>query len=229
MEIGDFFDVSKTYLKSIIERKQFHQYDIEYKRIQFFKEFLKKDKLYFNELNLDIIKLFDNYLTNKINLKARTIANYIITIRTIFNLAISISPIYIQFYPFGKGKYQIRFPETRKIGLNIDEIRISEDINEITKAQQYALNVWLVSFYFAGIRVSDVLKLKWKYFLDNRLNYRMGKNNKLELLKVPDIVLVIFQKIKFLLECYRICIGIHPLSLQYYINQILYITIQMRR
>ena len=126
----------------------------------------------------------------------RTVANYMITIRTIFNLAISKSASNSQFYPFGKGKYQIHFPETRKIGLNIDEIRILENIKGITKAQQYALNAWLISFYFAGIRVSDVLKLKWIDFLDNRLNYRMGKNSKLVSLTVPCKVVNILNRLE---------------------------------
>lgn len=194
-EMGDFFAFSKIYLKSIEDRKQFHQYDIDYHRIEVFKDFVKKDKLYFNELNTELIKQFENYLLNKRNLRPRTVANYMITFRTIFNLAISKSKTNIQFYPFGKGKYQIRFPETRKIGLNIDEIIILENINGITKAQQYALNAWLISFYFAGIRVSDVLKLKWVDFLDNRLNYRMGKNNKLVSLKVPDKVINILNRL----------------------------------
>ncbi|SFZ95018.1 hypothetical protein SAMN05428642_10636 [Flaviramulus basaltis] len=118
-----------------------------------------------------------------------------ITLRTIFNLAITKSVSNTQFYPFGKGKHQIRFPEIRKIGLNIDEIRILENINGLTYAQQYALDVLLISFYFAGIRVSDVLKLKWKDFLDERLHYRMGKNSKLVSLKVPDKVLNILNKL----------------------------------
>ena len=195
-EVEDFFALSKSYLKKIEDRKQFHQYDTEYHRIEVFKEYLKKDKLYFNELNIDLIRLFENFLLNKKNLKPRTVANYMITIRTIFNLAISKSRKNIPSYPFGKGKYQIRFPETRKIGLNRDEIIILENIEEITIAQQYALNVWLISFYFAGIRVSDVLKLKWKDFFDNRLNYRMGKNSKLVSLKVPEKVVNILERLE---------------------------------
>lgn len=119
-----------------------------------------------------------------------------ITIRTIFNLAISKSETNIQFYPFGKGKHQIRFSETRKVGLNIEEIISLENIKGITQSQQHAFNVWLISFYFAGIRVSDVLKLKWRDYLDNRLNYRMGKNSKLVSLKVPGKVVSILKTLE---------------------------------
>ncbi|XMO85851.1 site-specific integrase [Algibacter sp. AS12] len=192
---NEFFEVAKVYLKKIEDRKKFHQLDIEIKRIEVFKEFLNKDKLFFDELNIELLIKFENFLLNERNLSKRTAVNYMITIRTIFNISITKSVANTQFYPFGKGKYQIRFPETRKIGLNIDEIRILENINGLTKEQQYALDVWLISFYFAGIRVSDVLKLKWKDFLDDRLHYTMGKNNKLVSLKVPSKVLNILNKL----------------------------------
>lgn len=61
--------------------------------------------------------------------------------------------------------------------------------------KDYALSAWLLSFYFAGIRISDVLQLKWKDFSDNRLHYRMNKNNKLVSLKIPEKVNRILNKL----------------------------------
>lgn len=195
-KINDFFEITKVYLKNIEDRKKFHQLDIEIKRIEVFKEFIKKDKLFFDEINIELLIKFENFLLSKRNLSRRTVVNYMITIRTIFNLAITNSSADAKLYPFGKGKYQIKFPETKKIGLNIAEITALENIEGLTKAQEYALNAWLLSFYFAGIRVSDVLQLKWKDFLDNRLYYRMGKNSKLVSLKVPDKVLTILNTLE---------------------------------
>lgn len=192
----DFFSVSKQYLKGIEAREKFHQYNIEKHRIIVFKEFVKKDKLSFNELNTDVLKAFEIHLIHNKNLKQRTVANYLITIRTIFNLARSSSMAKIDNYPFGKGKYQIKFPETKKIGLTMDEIKILENMKTLTKAQRYAVNVWLLSFYFAGIRVSDVLMLKWKDFFDDRLYYRMKKNGKLVSLRTPEKVTVILNKLE---------------------------------
>ncbi|MDG1728238.1 MAG: site-specific integrase [Algibacter sp.] len=193
---NDFFEIAKIYLKNIEDRKKFHQLDIEIRRIEVFREFLKKDKLFFDELHIELLKKFENYLLNERSLSKRTVVNYMTTIRTIFNLAITNSSVDVTLYPFGRGKYQIKFPETKKIGLNSDEITILENIEGLTKAQEYALHVWLLSFYFAGIRVSDVLQLKWKDFLDNRLYYRMDKNNKLLSLKVPGKVFNILNKLE---------------------------------
>lgn len=185
---SDFFNVASLYLKNISDRNKSHQLDIENKRIEVFQVFLKKDKLLFSNLNIELLKKFESYLLNERSLSRRTVVNYMITIRTIYNLAIRNSFTDIKLYPFGKGKYQIKFPETKKIGLNVEEISILENIENLTNAQEYALSAWLLSFYFAGIRVSDVLQLKWEDFLDNRLHYRMKKNNKLVSLKVPDKV-----------------------------------------
>jgi len=192
----DFFSVANCYLSNIKNRKQFHQYDIEFKRIEVFKQFVNKETLNINELNIELIKAFETYLVEKRNIVARTVANYMITLRTIFNLAISKSIVNIENYPFGRGKYQIKFPESRKIGLNIQEIKVLEKMKGLTKAQKYALDVWLLSFYFAGIRISDVLTLKWSDFYDKKLHYRMEKNNKLVTLKVPDKVIHILNKLK---------------------------------
>jgi hypothetical protein len=46
-------------------------------------------------------------------------------------------------------------------------------------------DIWLFSLYLAGIRISDVLRMKWKDCIDGRLVYRMGKNSKIVSLKCP--------------------------------------------
>lgn len=108
-----------------------------------------------------------------------------ICIRSVYNLAISKNCADRNHYPFGKGKYQIRIPESQKIGLSIQEVKQLENVQGLSEAQQHALNVWLISFYFAGIRITDAIQLKWSDFVDERLYYRMNKNKKLVSMKVP--------------------------------------------
>ena len=50
----------------------------------------------------------------------------------------------------------------------------------------HSRNVFMFSYYCAGIRVGDMLHLRWMNVTpDGRLNYQMGKNH-----KVRDLVLV---------------------------------------
>ena len=193
----DFFKVADMHLTNLKNRGNHHQYDTEVGRLNKFKTFLRKKELSFNELNVPLLKNFEAYLLHDNKRYPRTVVNYLILIRTIYNLAISESLVDRGRYPFGKGKVQIKIPETQKIGFNIEEIQKLENATDLTEAQQKAVHVWLISFYFAGIRVGDVLRLKWSDFNDGRLMYRMNKNSKLVTLKIPDkanAILKIYQQ-----------------------------------
>ncbi|KAB8155109.1 tyrosine-type recombinase/integrase [Kordia sp. TARA_039_SRF] len=183
---ADFFVIADIYLRNLEERKKFNQSNNDSGRLEIFKKYLGKEHIDFIDLDVTLLDKFKTYLIYKLKRSERTVANYMILIRTIYNMAIAQGITDKNNYPFGKGKYQIKIPESEKIGLNREEIQLLENATGITPAQQHALNVWLFSFYFAGIRVGDVLKLKWSDFKDNRLYYRMGKNKKLVSLKVPE-------------------------------------------
>ena len=182
----NFFHVADMYLEVLNKRQKFHQENNDRGRLNIFKTYLGKSALDFKDLDQELLEKFKNHLAFELKRSERTVVNYMILIRTIYNLAISKSIVDRNLYPFGRGKVQIKTPESEKIGLNEQEIQQLETIEDITPAQQHALNVWLFSFYFAGIRVGDVLKLRWSDFKDGRLYYRMGKNKKLVSLKVPD-------------------------------------------
>lgn len=84
-----------------------------------------------------------------------------------------------KFYPFGKGKIVIRVVQSEKVGLSREEVQRIEKLTNLSKEELHAKNVWLFSFYFAGMRVGDVLTIKWSDIYDGRLHYRMNKNDKL--------------------------------------------------
>lgn len=187
----DFFAVANMHLQNLKGRNKHHQYDTEIGRLKKFKAFLKQEELSFSKLTPALLQRFEGYLLENNQRSPRTAVNYLILIRTIYNLAISESIVDRGRYPFGKGKITIRIPESQKIGLTREEIHKLENANNLTEAQQNAVHVWLISFYFAGIRVGDVLKLKWSDFVDDRLLYRMNKNSKLVSLKIPEKALMI--------------------------------------
>lgn len=193
----DFFEVANLHLENLKNADKLRQYQTQKGRIAKFKRFVGKEKLYFEDISVFMLKNFESFILNQELRRPRTAANYMILIRKLFNLAISESIVERRHYPFGKGKIQIKIPESEKIGLSIEEVKILENAEGLTGAQQAALNVWLISFYFAGIRVSDVLQLKWADFKDGRLLYRMNKNQKLVSLKIP-------RKAQIILDLYHL-------------------------
>ena len=183
---SDFFSVAQLFLEDLKARKKIQRYQTELNRLELLQSFIGTETLAFDQLDVHLLKRFQAFLLKGGTRSQRTIANYMILLRTIYNLGISEGVANPKHYPFGKGKIQIAIPETQKIGLNKDEIILLENAQDLTPAQQQAVYVWLFSFYLAGIRVGDLLQLQWLDFVDGRLFYRMGKNSKLVSLETPQ-------------------------------------------
>ncbi len=151
------------------------------------KAFNDENDVAFHQIDEAYLNKLKGYLMGYKGVSERTVANYFIFIRTMFNKAIANGIVDAKYYPFGKGKVRIKFPESIKVGLDQKEIIALETLELRTGSPQWhARNVFLFSFYLAGIRVSDVLRTKWKDIVDGRLYYVMGKNNKVVSLKVPE-------------------------------------------
>lgn len=125
-----------------------------------------------------LLRQYQAYLSTVRGNGERSIANCLMVICTLFNRAVRDDIVDRKHYPFGKGRIVIRFPQSVKIGLSKEEVTALEEIVLDEPMENYARNVWLLSFYCAGMRISDVLKLTWADFKDGRLYYKMGKNNK---------------------------------------------------
>ncbi|MFR1445831.1 hypothetical protein ACLUYJ_19940, partial [Acinetobacter baumannii] len=104
----------------------------------------------------------------------RSIVNHLVVVRSVFSQAIKDGFTDKRFYPFGADKIRIKFPESNKIGLTVEEVKRLEAVElPAGSFQWHACNLWLFSFYTAGMRASDVLRLKWSDIQSGRLHYVM--------------------------------------------------------
>ena len=131
---------------------------------------------------------------SKRRLSETSALNVFVLIRLLYNRAVIDKVVSKDLYPFGKGGFKIKFPDTHKVGLNKEEIKTFETIDNLTEIERHSLKIWLCSFYFAGMRISDVLFTRWSMIYDNRLHYRMGKNSKIISLKIPVKALEILKR-----------------------------------
>ncbi len=192
---GRFFVYAQHYLDELKSSGKFSRYSSEQPRFEVMKDFAKDLGLRFESVTPSFLRDLACYLKTERKVGDRTVMNYYVCIRTLFNRAIAENIIDANRYPFGKGKIKIRMPEANKIGLTESELRELENL-KLKKGtpEWHALNIWLLSFYFAGIRVSDTVRLRWSDFLDGRIYYVMGKNQKKVSLKIPDQVQKILNK-----------------------------------
>lgn len=153
-------------------------------------EFGKETSLYFEDITEAYLSNFKVFCISYLDHKTRTVTNHLIYIRTLFNAAIKEGIVEAKHYPFAGEKERIRIKPTQKIGLTREEIKLIENAElEKDSAMWHTRNVWLFSYYFAGIRISDVLQMKWSDLMDGRLYYTMNKNEKPLSLKIPDQVM----------------------------------------
>lgn len=159
--------------------------------------FERDETLYFAEVDMAFINKFKSFCRTYLNHKERTLTNQLIFIRTLYNNAIKEGIVSDKSYPFAGDKEKIRIKSSLKIGLTKDEVEKIENLEVETNCSiWHTKNVWLFSYYFAGIRVSDVLTMRWSDFVDDRLMYVMHKNDKPVSLKIPDKALTIIEHYK---------------------------------
>lgn len=179
-----FFPQAELYLQRLKEAGKYNQYTADKPRVNHFKAFIKQD-IAFQDISVALLERFQSHIKNDLKLSERSAVNHIVVMRSVFSFARKEGVIDEKIYPFGKGKMKIAFPESSKIGLNSEEIYRLESV-ELSGAANHARNVFLFSYYFAGMRISDVLRLRWSDFQNDRLFYSMGKNQKAGSLKIPD-------------------------------------------
>lgn len=189
-----FFAQADLYLQRLKEAGKYNQYTADKPRVKHFKEFMKQD-IAFPDITVAILERFHAYVKNKLNLSERSAVNHLVMMRSVFSHAIKEGVVDQKFYPFGKGKVKIKFPDTSKVGLSPDEILRLETV-ALDGTPHHARNLWLFSYYFAGMRVSDVLRIRWSDFQNDRLYYEMGKNNKGGSLKTPEKAAQIIEQYK---------------------------------
>jgi integrase/recombinase XerD len=194
---SSFFAQASLFVENMRKEGKYNQVKTEETRIKHFREFLDGADITFPEIDVPLLSRFRAFLKGTRHVSERTIINHLIIIRTIYNHAIAGRIVDPKHYPFGKGKIAIKFPDSVKIGLVPNEVKMIEQLDlSDNEYLNHARNIWLVSFFFAGMRVSDVLRMKWSDFHDERMHYTMGKNRKAGSLKTPDKVTAILSQYK---------------------------------
>ena len=190
---GTFLKQAHIYLDNLKRSGKYNRHNNDSPKIERVKEFAGGD-IAFSDITVPFLRNFQGWMKGTRQIKERTVVNHLVIIRSIYNQAIQAGVADQKNYPFGKGKISIKFPDSKKVGMTKEEIALLEAANLPNVGQHHARNIYLVSYYFAGMRVSDVLRLKWADFQNGRLYYTMGKNSKTDSLKVPEKALTIIDQ-----------------------------------
>ena len=160
--------VDENKMKGAIRTAKTQQHYID--KLSKFASFLS-----FSDISPLWAKDYEKWLISRGN-KPNTIASNFKCLNAILNKAVKMG--LIEKNPL-KG-YQIKTVNSKKDILSIEDINLLEnyEIAPHFKGMELARDVFLFSFYMAGMRFSDVCKLKWENVTDTEVVYTMGKSEK---------------------------------------------------
>ena len=160
--------VDENKMKGAIRTAKTQQHYID--KLSKFASFLS-----FSDISPLWAKDYEKWLISRGN-KPNTIASNFKCLNAILNKAVKMG--LIEKNPL-KG-YQIKTVNSKKNILSIEDINLLEnyEIAPHFKGMELARDVFLFSFYMAGMRFSDVCKLKWEDVTDPEVVYTMGKSEK---------------------------------------------------
>ena len=180
------FGLGDEYFDNLIKSGKFNRYMGERAALNHLKRFRKFEDMGFQDLTVSFLERFRAHLKGDLRVSERSVVNYLCTIRTIYGRALRAQIVDQAHYPFGRGKINLKKPESEKIGLEEEELILLENF-ELPEGsfESQARDRWLLSFYFAGMRASDTLQLRWNRFKNGRLYYTMTKNLKSDSVRIP--------------------------------------------
>ena len=154
---------------------------------------LKRKEVVFADLTPEFVTRFDAYLHTIHNSRSKKESskmlhqNTIVVILNIFKTLIrkgmELGYITPEKNPFLVFKFS--GVKTEKEKLDVSEIKALEALELSEGSLDWnSRNCFLFSFYCAGIRVGDLLQLRWANVEGGRLKYQMGKNHKTRDLKL---------------------------------------------
>lgn len=153
--------------------------------------YLKGKDLLMNDINVEFVGDFEHHLHTLHNerqpeklLHPNAIHEILKNLRAYVNKAITAQKMKPENNPF--LVYRLKLVATTKEKLTESEILALEDVRlDKGSLQWHVRNIFMFSFYCAGIRAGDVLQLRWSNINGGRLSYQMGKNH-----KTRDLILV---------------------------------------
>lgn len=173
--------------------------EIDYSFVSDFEAFMKTldNKQYMSSVKVDGKNVKPDQSTpGSPRLHQNYIAKILNYFRTLLNKAADEKLIHREDNPF--NTYKIRKEETQREELTLEEIQriIALDLPEGSR-EWHSRNFFLFAMYCAGVRIGDLLCLRWRNITtDGRLRYQMEKNHKIQ--DIPLLPLAVE-----ILELYR--------------------------
>lgn len=153
-----------------------------------FKRFIKKDSLPLNQFNTQLVKDFDTYLIVDKDNQRNTVTGKMKRLRKYAKDLFIENNLDFRDFPF--RNYKMKTESTEREFLSEREfkrlVNFKKNICTRGNPRLNALHLFLMECY-TGIRISDLLTLKWKHYQDGLIKKKMEKTKDTITIMVAEI------------------------------------------
>jgi integrase/recombinase XerD len=149
------------------------------------KLYAKNRIVYLQDIDLAFLNGFQEFLITRYGNSTNTIHSNFRVIRKVINDAVNEDLISLVDNPFRKFKFKLEKTKTEYI--TDDELKKIENLElPPSSAIFHHRNIYVFSCYAAGLRISDVLLLKWCNLDENHVNIKVKKTGEQHRILLPN-------------------------------------------
>jgi integrase/recombinase XerD len=154
--------------------------------------YIGKQDFTFSDLTVYFLKKYEIYLRDELKNAPNTIHSNMKVIRRIINEAINDDIFPLEKNPF--LKYKLRWTNTEKAFLTEEELKALEELPLESGSMKYHhRNIYVFAAYAGGIRISDIIKLRWENFNGQHILLSTTKTGSVVSIKLPSKALGIIK------------------------------------
>lgn len=191
----NFLDYAEAFNSKVLSENKVGTYNKTKGMLSKLETYLGKRDFTFDEITVHFLKSYEEYLRTKLENSTNTIHSNLKMIRRIINLAIE-----EELFPFEKSpflRYKLKLEKTTKVFLTEDELKAIEEVSLVENSMMdHHRNMYVFACYVGGLRVSDLLQLRWENFDGKHINLETQKTKDTISIQVPDKGLLILDRYK---------------------------------
>ena len=191
----DFLPFADEICEEYKTQEMFGTYDKSKSIIAKIREFVGTRNICFQDITPDFLTKYEAWCKKEKKNKVNTIHKDMKFIRKIFNDAYRKDIIDHSVIPF--NKYKLKTEKTSRVFLSEDELLAIQNVKTTpgTRLEMHK-DMFVFASYTGGLRVSDMLQIKWKHFDGVNINFTIMKTGTQLSIKVPNVALAFIEKYK---------------------------------
>lgn len=192
---SNFFDFSKTVLEGYEKRQMFGTHDKSKSIVNKIEMFHGSRNLMLQDITQEFLEKYDSYCRKKFENKTNTIFKDMKFIRKVFGDAVRLDIVEVQQNPF--LRYKLKTEKTQRAYLTEEELEEFANVDCVEGSRlELHRDMFVFAAYTGGLRVSDILQLKWKNIEKTHINFTIKKTGSQISIKLPDRAIQIIEKYK---------------------------------